>query len=183
VQIAIKAVLNYSDPIRSPTGSDLVPQDVVTDPMPGHSENYYTYGLVRYLHGGKSGMNVAEGIYGPDGCPMPRTSAGTGSTLAGRPFSRVNRPGARLEPKRARRSSRSSWTGCRGARPRIGTPRDRPTPPSCQASPCRDVPSAPLGCTGGLRRAGCAVETTRSLGSRCRHAHQWATSRPMMATL
>jgi hypothetical protein len=58
VQIAIKAVLNYSDPIRSPTGSDLVPQDAVTDPMPGHSENYYTYGLVRYLHGGKSGMNV-----------------------------------------------------------------------------------------------------------------------------
>ena len=50
VQKLIKVVLNYTDPIRSVVGSDLLPQYAATDTMPSHSENNYTYELVRSLH-------------------------------------------------------------------------------------------------------------------------------------
>ena len=54
MQKLIEAVLNYNDPIRSVVGIDLLLQYTATDTTLSHSENYYTCGIVRSMHLGKT---------------------------------------------------------------------------------------------------------------------------------
>jgi hypothetical protein len=59
VQIAIKVLLNYKDPICSARRCALAAHQVVADRMPSHSANNYTFDVMGTLHlGGKMGNKI-----------------------------------------------------------------------------------------------------------------------------